>query len=87
MYLFKLDKDLNTFAMRVREWYSWHFPELLRIVNDNYVYARCASYIGDRSQLTDEKLSGLEAIVMDEDKAKAVIQVFNIKINIVIYKN
>jgi nucleolar protein 56 len=23
-----LDKDLNTFAMRVREWYGWHFPEL-----------------------------------------------------------
>jgi len=22
----QLDKDLNTFAMRVREWYSWHFP-------------------------------------------------------------
>jgi nucleolar protein 56 len=23
-----LDKDLNTFAMRVREWYGWHFPEV-----------------------------------------------------------
>ena len=22
----QLDKDLNTFAMRIREWYSWHFP-------------------------------------------------------------
>jgi RNA processing factor Prp31 len=21
-----LDKDINTFAMRVKEWYSWHFP-------------------------------------------------------------
>ena len=25
-----LDKDINAFAMRVREWYSWHFPELVR---------------------------------------------------------
>ena len=24
----QLDKDINTFAMRVREWYSWHFPEV-----------------------------------------------------------
>ena len=24
----QLDKDINTFAMRVREWYCWHFPEL-----------------------------------------------------------
>ena len=23
-----LDKELNTYAMRVREWYGWHFPEL-----------------------------------------------------------
>jgi nucleolar protein 56 len=44
----QLDKDLNTFAMRVREWYSWHFPELARIVKDNFMYARCAKYIGSR---------------------------------------
>ena len=25
-----MDKDLNKFAMRMREWYSWHFPELAR---------------------------------------------------------
>ena len=31
-----LDKDINTFAMRVKEWYGWHFPELVRIVGDNY---------------------------------------------------
>lgn len=22
----QLDKDLNTMAMRIKEWYSWHFP-------------------------------------------------------------
>lgn len=27
----QLDKDINTFAMRVREWYSWHFPELIKV--------------------------------------------------------
>ncbi len=37
-----LDKDINTFVMRVREWYSWHFPELVKVVNDNYQYARIA---------------------------------------------
>ena len=26
-----LDKDVNTFVMRVREWYSWHFPELIKV--------------------------------------------------------
>lgn len=25
-----LDKELNTYAMRVKEWYGWHFPELAK---------------------------------------------------------
>ncbi len=35
-----LDKELNTYAMRVREWYGWHFPEMSKIVSDNVVYAK-----------------------------------------------
>ena len=44
-----LDKDINTFVMRVREWYSWHFPELVKVVNDNYQYARIALLVKVRS--------------------------------------
>ena len=40
-----LDKDINTFAMRIKEWYGWHFPELVKIVSDNYKYARCVRKI------------------------------------------
>ena len=46
-----LDKDLNTFAMRIREWYSWHFPELKELVKDNYMFARCAALIQNKSSL------------------------------------
>lgn len=70
----QLDKDLNTFAMRVREWYSWHFPELKLVVKDNYIFARCAAYIQDKVSLTEEKLEGLTAIVGDEEVAKAVLK-------------
>ncbi|KAI9599327.1 hypothetical protein BDF19DRAFT_470384 [Syncephalis fuscata] len=35
-----LDKELNTYAMRVKEWYGWHFPEMTRIVVDNLAYAK-----------------------------------------------
>ena len=49
-----LDKDINTFAMRVREWYSWHFPELVKIVNDNYMYARLVRLVKKRESLTAE---------------------------------
>ena len=35
-----LDKELNTYAMRLKEWYGWHFPELGKIVPDNLMYAK-----------------------------------------------
>jgi len=47
----QLDKDVNTFAMRVREWYGWHFPELVKIVPDNGQYARAVKLIGDKTKL------------------------------------
>ncbi|CAA6669071.1 unnamed protein product [Spirodela intermedia] len=43
-----LDKELNTYAMRVREWYGWHFPELAKIIQDNIQYARTIKLMGDR---------------------------------------
>ena len=52
-----LDKDINTFVMRVREWYSWHFPELVKVVNDNYQYSRLALLIKDKSSLTEDKVN------------------------------
>ncbi|KAJ7231468.1 NOP56 protein [Mycena haematopus] len=36
----QLDKDVNLFSMRIREWYGYHFPELVRLVPDNHQYAR-----------------------------------------------
>jgi len=40
-----LDKNINTFAMRVREWYAWHFPEMTKIVTDNVTYAKVCQLI------------------------------------------
>lgn len=69
-----LDKDVNSFSMRVREWYSWHFPELVKIVNDNYLYAKLAKFIEDKAELSEEKIPGLTDILGDEDKAKEVVE-------------
>ncbi|OIW18295.1 hypothetical protein TanjilG_31435 [Lupinus angustifolius] len=68
-----LDKDINSFSMRVREWYSWHFPELVKIVNDNYLYAKLTKFIEDKSKLTGDNISDLTDIVGDEDKAKEIV--------------
>ncbi|XP_042224775.1 nucleolar protein 56-like [Homarus americanus] len=69
----QLDKDINTFAMRIKEWYSYHFPELARIITDNYQYSLCANYIKDRKSLNEESLEKLEEILMDSAKAQAIL--------------
>ncbi|KAJ8063579.1 hypothetical protein OCU04_007448 [Sclerotinia nivalis] len=69
-----LDKAVNTFSMRVREWYGWHFPELVRIVSDNHTYAKLALAIGNKKNLNDEQLHDIAAIVNDDgDIAQAII--------------
>ncbi|KKK15404.1 pre-rRNA processing nucleolar protein [Aspergillus ochraceoroseus] len=63
----QLDKAINTFSMRVREWYSWHFPELIKIVSDNQRYAQVALLVKDKKSLTDESLHDLAALVEDDE--------------------
>ncbi len=70
-----LDKAVNTFSMRVREWYGWHFPELVKIVSDNHKYAKCALFIGDKKTLTDDSLHDLAKNVDDDEStARAIIE-------------
>ena len=57
-----------------REWYSWHFPELVKIVNDNYLCARVSKVIKDKSKLSEEHIPMLTDILGDEDKAKEVVE-------------
>jgi nucleolar protein 58 len=52
-----LDKELNMYAMRVKEWYGWHFPEMARIINDNVAYARIVLHVGMRSNTASSDLS------------------------------
>ncbi|KAG7153205.1 Nucleolar protein 56 like [Verticillium longisporum] len=60
--------------MRVREWYGWHFPELIKIVSDNLTYARLVIAIGDKSTLTNDRLHDIAALVEEDgEKAQAII--------------
>lgn len=62
----QLDKDINTYSMRVKEWYGWHFPELTRLVNDNHIYAKLVLKIQDKSNLSDDNLHDIAALVNDD---------------------
>ncbi|PAN49678.1 hypothetical protein PAHAL_9G466700 [Panicum hallii] len=59
-----LDKELNTYAMRVREWYGWHFPELTKIVTDNIQYAKVVKMMGNRANAVNLDFS---EILSDEE--------------------
>lgn len=69
----QLDKDINTFAMRVREWYSWHFPELVKLVPDNIQYARVVGIIKNKTELSEDSLPILTDVVLDEIIAKEIL--------------
>jgi len=69
----QLDKDINTFCMRIREWYSYHFPELIKIVPENALYAKVVKLIKNRKELSQDMLEELETILMDSARAQAVI--------------
>ncbi|XP_051562999.1 nucleolar protein 58 isoform X1 [Myxocyprinus asiaticus] len=52
-----LDKELNNYIMRCREWYGWHFPELGKIITDNLAYCKAVRKIGDRTNVGSTDLS------------------------------
>lgn len=54
-----LDKELNQYAMRVKEWYGWHFPEMARIINDNLAYSRVILSMGMRTNCADIDLTDI----------------------------
>lgn len=54
-----LDKELNNFAMRLREWYGWHFPEMGKIVTENLAYAKVVKLLGLKSRAKEADLSAV----------------------------
>ncbi|NAZ27019.1 MAG: C/D box methylation guide ribonucleoprotein complex aNOP56 subunit, partial [Thermogladius sp.] len=54
-----IDKTINLYVSRLREWYSIHFPELDELVKDHHDYALIVRELGDRSNITLEKLKRL----------------------------
>ena len=67
-----IDKTINLFSSRLREWYSIHFPELDDLVPDHKTYARIVAEIGSRDNLSEE---ALREIGLSEGKAKRIVEV------------
>ncbi|WP_187152691.1 C/D box methylation guide ribonucleoprotein complex aNOP56 subunit [Acidianus manzaensis] len=65
-----IDKSINLFSERLREWYSLHFPELDKLLEDHETYAKIVSTFGYRDSIT---LEGLKSINIDEHTAKRIV--------------
>lgn len=55
----ELDKEINTYSMRVREWFGWHFPEMGKIVTDNVQYVSTVKKMGTRSEVMNMDFSDI----------------------------
>jgi nucleolar protein 56 len=64
-----IDRTVNLFIARLREWYSLHFPELNDILKDHELYAKLVAKLGHRDLITEESLTKLG---FSEQKAKEV---------------
>lgn len=49
----QLDKNVNSFCMRIKEWFGWHFPELSKIVTDNATFVRVVSLIENKENVIE----------------------------------
>jgi len=68
-----VDKELNIYAMRVREWYGWHFPEMAKIVNDNIKYAKSVLKMGMRPSCTSTDFSDILEDTMEAELKEAAV--------------
>ncbi len=64
----EIDKSINMIAMRLREWYSLHFPLLNDIIEDHEHFASIVRVCGSRTNITKETLD--MTIIPDSLKEK-----------------
>ncbi|BFI74155.1 C/D box methylation guide ribonucleoprotein complex aNOP56 subunit [Sulfurisphaera ohwakuensis] len=65
-----IDKTINLFSERLREWYSIHFPELNKLVEDHELYASIVSKFGHRDEITN---TGLDEIGVNKDLSTKIL--------------
>lgn len=66
-----LDKELNNYMMRAREWYGWHFPELGKILTDNIAFIKTIKLVGTRDNMATTDLSDILPEELEEKVKEA----------------
>jgi len=84
----ELDKVLNNFSERLREWYSLHFPELDKEIKSHENYAEVVGKFGPREKMKDyaslaKESTGMEFSNSDmkevQDFARTILELYQRK--------
>jgi nucleolar protein 56 len=69
----QMDKDTNTLAMRVREWYGGHFPELAEFVKDHGAFGRIILEFGRKDAIANADATVRQKLIdiLEEDESVA----------------
>jgi len=66
-----IDKSVNLFSSRIREWYGLHFPELTdNLVADHLLFAKIIVTLGKRDQLSIQNL--MSQLGLNENLSKTI---------------
>lgn len=81
----EIDKAVNIFSERLREWYGLHFPEMNRAVSSHEKFAVIVEKFGDRKNIDDAELSQITAKSMGADLTDEDIKAIREFANKIIY--
>jgi len=70
----ELDKSINIFIERLREWYGLHFPEMERAIDDHKKFVKMIEQFGSREKVDHPQLSYLKEKSMGADFNKEDIK-------------
>ncbi|MEN2496913.1 MAG: Nucleolar protein 58 [Marteilia pararefringens] len=56
-------KEVNTYTMKITEWYGWHFPELKQVISNTLNYVAIVAKIGKRENFSMMEASKKELLI------------------------
>ena len=84
----EIDKTINVFVERLRDWYSLHFPELDKSVKDHKKFAKLVATYGDRknfeefAELAERSMSadfGDKDIEVVKEFSEKILEIFSLR--------
>ncbi|GIX77084.1 nucleolar protein 58 [Caerostris extrusa] len=70
----EMDKEINNYVMRCKEWYGWHFPELSKLIADNTLYLKIVVAMGFRDNAVNTDFSSFLS-EEEEQKVKTMAEI------------